>query len=181
MSLAILFHFLCAQHVSDINISRLACNTDTTPTQPHRNSNTHRNKNNTTNVVIQQHIRKLLMLDILMPVTCWEHKKWNKIASDIQLVFYSSTITMMHDPINIRIVYDIGILLWQHVSVCLRPSSGKPTQVKGTIGAYYVIWDPILFAGCTQKQLIIYTFLKVNCKIKFPIPATSLIFNRHQE
>ena len=96
MSLAILFHFLCAQHVSDINISivrslrlfcwiitlvvfcswfdvcwsfgvvglewcpccRLktqpatripfqpnrscasACNTDTTPTQPHRNSNT---------------------------------------------------------------------------------------------------------------------------------------------
>ena len=38
MSLAILFHFLCAQHVSDINVSVLqaeACNTDTTPTQPH--------------------------------------------------------------------------------------------------------------------------------------------------
>ena len=73
MSLAILFHFLCAQHVSDINISIIrsllllcsittlvvllwvrcvlefrygwvgvvsvlqaeACNTDTTPTQPH--------------------------------------------------------------------------------------------------------------------------------------------------
>jgi len=31
-----------------------ACNMDTTPTQPHRNSNTHRTKNNTTNVVIQQ-------------------------------------------------------------------------------------------------------------------------------
>jgi len=31
-----------------------ACNTDTTPTQPHRKSNTHRTKNNTTNVVIQQ-------------------------------------------------------------------------------------------------------------------------------
>jgi len=81
MSPAILFHFLCAQHVSDVNTSivsslRLfcwittlvvlflvrcvldfrcgwvgvvsvlqaeasACNTDTTPTQPHRNSNTH--------------------------------------------------------------------------------------------------------------------------------------------
>ena len=63
MSLAILFHFLCTQHVSDINISIIrnlrlfcwittfvvlleisvsvlqaeACNTDTTPTQPHRN------------------------------------------------------------------------------------------------------------------------------------------------
>jgi len=126
MSLAILFHFLCAQHVSDINISIIrslrlfcwittlvvlflvryvlefrcgwvgvvsvlqaeaSCNTDTTPTQPHRNSNTHRTKNNTTNVVIQNS-RKLL---ILMSETCWAHKKWNKIASDIKLVFYSSS------------------------------------------------------------------------------------------
>ena len=77
MSLAILFHFLCAQHVSDINISIIrslrqaeACYTDTTPTEPHRNSNTHRNKNNTTNVVIQQNSRKLLMMDILMSETC---------------------------------------------------------------------------------------------------------------
>jgi len=76
MSLAILFH-LCAQHVSNINISMnrslrcaSACNEDTTPTQPHRNSNTHRTKNNTTNVVIQQNSRKLLMMDILMSETC---------------------------------------------------------------------------------------------------------------
>ena len=93
MSLAILFHFLYSQHVSDINISiirslRLFCcittlvvfilvrcvlefrcgwvgvvsvlqaeayNTDTTPTQPHRNSNTLRTKNN---MVIQQNSRK---------------------------------------------------------------------------------------------------------------------------
>ena len=45
-----------------------------------------------TNVLIQQNIRKFLMMDILMPETCWAHKKWNKIASDIKLVFYSSTI-----------------------------------------------------------------------------------------
>ena len=79
-----------------------ACNTDTTPTQPHRNSNTHRTKNNTTNVIIQQNSRKLLMMDILISEKCWAHKKWNKIVSDIKLVFYSSTITMMHCPINIR-------------------------------------------------------------------------------
>ena len=79
-----------------------ACNTDTIPTQPHRNSNTHRTKNNTTNVVIQQNSRKLLMMDTLMSETCWAHKKWNKIASDIKLVFYSSTITKIHGPINIR-------------------------------------------------------------------------------
>jgi len=184
--IAILFHILCTQHVSDINISivrslRLccwittsvvlfwfvvcwrfgaaeACNTDTTQTQPYQISNTQRslqhwhysnpavpnlqhttnlqhwhysnpavpnlqhttnlqhwhhskpavtNLQHTTNreqnddVVIQQHSRKLLMMDILMSETCWVHKKWNKIASDITLIFYSSTITMKHGPINI--------------------------------------------------------------------------------
>jgi len=130
MSLAILFHFLCAQHVSGIDIPIIrslrlfcwitklvvlflvrcvlefrcccvgvvsvlqaasACNTDTTPNQPHRNSNTHRTKNNTTNMVIQQNSRKILMMDIFMSETCWAHKKWNKIASVIKFVFYSST------------------------------------------------------------------------------------------
>ena len=41
------------------------------------------------------------MMDILMSEKCWAHKKWNKIASDIKLVFHS-TITMMHVAINIR-------------------------------------------------------------------------------
>jgi len=52
-----------------------ACNTDTTPTQPHRNSNTHRTKNNMTNVVIQQNSRKLLMMGVLVSETCRAHKK----------------------------------------------------------------------------------------------------------
>ena len=90
-----------AEHVKYASAS----NMENTLTQPHRNSNTHRTKNNTTNVVIQQHSRKLLMMDILMSETCWAHKKWNKIASDIKLVFYSSTITMIHGPINIRFTY----------------------------------------------------------------------------
>ena len=95
-----------------------ACHTDTTPTQPHRNSNTHRTKNNRTNVVIQQNSRKLLMMDILMSETCWAHKKWNKIASDIKLVFYSSTITMMHGPIYIWLIKRLykthmGCLYWE--------------------------------------------------------------------
>ena len=128
MSLATLFHFLCAKHVSDINISIIrslrlfcwittlvvlflvrcvceACNRDTTPTQPHRNSNTHRTKNNTTNVVIQQNSRKLLMMDILMSETCLAHNKWNKLANDNKLVFYSSSITMMPGLINISKVF----------------------------------------------------------------------------
>jgi len=72
-----------------IRMQASTCNTDTTPTQPHRNSNTHRTKNNTTNVVIQQNSREILMMDILMSEICWAHKKWNKIAIDIKLVFYS--------------------------------------------------------------------------------------------
>jgi len=76
-------------------------NTDTTPNLPHRTSKTHRTKNNTTYVVIKQNSRKLLMMDILMSETFWAHKKWNKIASDIKLVFHS-IVTMMHGPINIR-------------------------------------------------------------------------------
>jgi len=133
MSLAILFRFLCAQHVSDINISiirslRLCCWITTsvvvfsvrrvleiwcgwvgvvsvlqTSTQPHQISNTRRTDNTTTDVVIQQQSRKLLIMDILMSETCWAHKKWNKIARDIKLVFHSSTITMMHGPINIKL------------------------------------------------------------------------------
>ena len=43
-------------------------------------------------------------MDMLMSETCWVHNKWNKIASDIKLVFHSSTIAMMHGPINIRFV-----------------------------------------------------------------------------
>jgi len=76
MSLVISFHFLCAQHVSGINI--------------------------------------------LMSETCWAHKKWNKIASDIKSVFYSSTIAMMHGPINIRCVNWICVYLAQVRSSAVR-------------------------------------------------------------
>jgi len=153
MSLAILFHFLRAQHVSDINIYiirslRLCCWITTSVVlfckdvgfsvsvnlwclvlcvwcdvfcrfvvvgkrisvdidhngqyqrkiTSHQTHNTKHHKltltldppslqNETIDVVIQQHSRKLLMTDILMFETCWAHKKWNKIASDIKLVF----------------------------------------------------------------------------------------------
>ena len=64
MSLAILFHFLRAQHVSDINIS------------------------------IIRSLRVCWWITtsvVLFSVRCWAQKKWNKIASDIKLVFHSST------------------------------------------------------------------------------------------
>ena len=87
-----LFHFLCAQHVSDINISiirslRLCC-WITVVLQPakraplktsrNKNSSTQRTENKTTDVVIHQNSRKLLKMDILMSETCWAHNKGNK-------------------------------------------------------------------------------------------------------
>ena len=69
MSLATLFHLLCAQHVSDINIHLQELATVL--------MNYHigrlvliRTKNKTTDVVIHQHIRKLMKMDILMHETC---------------------------------------------------------------------------------------------------------------
>ena len=79
MSRAILFHFLCTQHV----LQAEDCNTDTTQTQPYQISNTQWTENRTTDVVIQEKSRKLLKMDILMSEICWAHKKWNKTASDI--------------------------------------------------------------------------------------------------
>jgi len=78
--------------------------------RPHQISNTQRTENKTKDVVIKQHSRKLPMMDILMSETCWLHKKWNKIASDIKSVFHSSAITMMHNARSNK------HKIWLHVS-----------------------------------------------------------------
>ena len=83
-----------------------AGNTDTTPTQPHRNSNKHRTKNNATNVVIQQNSRKRLMMEILMSEIRWAHKKWNKIASDNKLAFILQLLYLV--GFIIRIYHNAG-------------------------------------------------------------------------
>jgi len=49
---------------------RAAGSPDTTPAEPHPDFITQQSKNNTANVVVQQHSRKLLKMDILMPETC---------------------------------------------------------------------------------------------------------------
>ena len=49
---------------------RAPLKTSTTQNQPHQISSTQGTENKTTEVVIQQHSRKLLMMDILMSETC---------------------------------------------------------------------------------------------------------------
>ena len=114
ISLAILFHLLCCQHVSDINISifrslRL-CWWITTSVVLF-----------SVRCVLEFLLRLIfggvrfagfiLKMDILISETCWAHNKWNKIASDIKLVFHSSTIAMMHGPINIRNIRYVSCIL----------------------------------------------------------------------
>ena len=72
--------------------------------------NTQRTEKKTTDVVIHQHSRKLLMMDILMSESYWAHKKWNNIASDIKLVFHSST--------SVCVLY----IFSHHIHNMLRPS-----------------------------------------------------------
>jgi len=57
---------LCVGDLGRLGLS----STDTTQTQLHQISNTQRTKNKTTNVVIQQHSRKLPMTGLLMSETC---------------------------------------------------------------------------------------------------------------
>ena len=49
---------------------RAAGSPDTTTAEAHPESNTQQSKNNTANVVVQQHSRKLLKMGILMSETC---------------------------------------------------------------------------------------------------------------
>ena len=85
MSRAILFHFLCAQHVSDINTSitrslRLFCWITT--------------------LVVLFFVRCVLEIrsgwvGVVSVLQAEARKKWNKIASDIKLVFYSSELSVL--------------------------------------------------------------------------------------
>ena len=87
--------FRCGWYLVVFVLQAEACKTNTTKYQPQQKFQ------HTTNWE-QDDSRKLLKMDILMSETCWAHNKWNKITSDIKLVFHSSTIAMMHGPINIR-------------------------------------------------------------------------------
>ena len=110
------------------------------------NPNTQRTENKTTDVVIHQHSRRLLKMDILMSETCWVHNKWNKIASDIKLVFHSSTITMMHGPINIRWKWVFGFhkmefcTSWVTIILLNNDCSVSSTDPSDTNSTFYFVY-----------------------------------------
>jgi len=90
-------------------------------------------------MVIQRTSRKLLMMDTLMSETCWAHKKWNKISSDIKLVFYSSTITMMHDQINISITYSEFVSVALSIHHAMRMCRIVTCGLSGCTEVFHII------------------------------------------
>ena len=92
-------------------------------------------ENKTTDVVIHQHSCKLLKMDILTSETCWAHNKWNKIASDINLVFHSST------NLNVFYANHIGcVVFWSMYSFITRElgSWGQILMTYGCMLAFFL-------------------------------------------
>ena len=116
-----------------------------------KNSNTQWTEKKTTDVVIHQHSRRLLKMDILMSETCWAHNKWNKIASDIKLVFHSSTIAMMDGPINIRRQL-VFIVLFRWLSIVLDGLEPNPTRTIDSRG----VWLNILKINGASCSFFLY-------------------------
>ena len=112
-----------------------------TPPNTNRNksSNTQRTENKTTDVVIHQHSRKLLKMDILMSEACWAHNKWNKIASDIKLVFHLSTkFTFIYTKLKLKTCHigwlsfknDIGKMTTVFLDVVFKPFFFKSSATR---------------------------------------------------
>ena len=62
--------FVCCVLELGCGSARVVSGLPTTLAEPHPISNTQQSKKNTANVVVQQHSRKLLKMDILLPETC---------------------------------------------------------------------------------------------------------------
>ena len=101
-----------------------------------------------------------------MSETCWARNKWNKIASDIKLVFHSSTIAMMHGPINFRLVWTCSHFrpqIWAP-TICLcdrarynKSSEGLPTWKYELRSLNWQKWD---LDNITCKCSVLRTFNK---------------------
>jgi len=104
-------------------------------------------------MVIQQNSRKRLMMDILMSETCWAHKKWNKIASDIKLVFYfSTTIILFHVMYKMHIIcnysYTYLFLFLRSVFLVAR----MQTKLYRSFPRYIKLSRPAIYSEASVKM-----------------------------
>jgi len=173
--LLFLFHFLCAQHVSDINISiirslRLFCWITTLVVRSW-----------CFGVVglawylccwlqlqvIQQNSRKLLMIDLLMSETCWAHKKWNKNSKWHQVgLLFSTTMSINLQTMSIN-------LQMPNVNY-----SGRTAPLTSKVAFYIYLFNKYFSSKCSLfhnsnmfGSCIIHILYTGCAKIKKIIPA----------
>jgi len=105
--------------------------------------------------VVPHHSRELLMMGIVMPETCWASKNYNKIVSGIWLVFYSSVITMMHGPINIRFI-------WTSLSVW-RSSSELRRDIALSLLAFLLVDLCSALASASGVKILSFSINQITC------------------
>ena len=135
------------------------------------------------------------MMDILMSETCWAHKKWNKIASDIKLVFYSSTI-LQH---NIGLVKNSHGCLgrgstWSRMMLSLNRlwhfslpcNAAFDTFQSNSLQwfCHYVIWD-LEVGVCWSPAFCIWTDLLpgvpiLKCAVILSVVAAHPLYSQHR-
>ena len=113
-----------------------------------KSSNTQRTENKTTDVVINQQSRRLLKMDILISETCWAHNTWNNVASDIKLVFLSSTfviyLTYLYTThklscLVICSMFGVGNIYQQQQQMVKRNGNGRCASVNYAVFAIFVL------------------------------------------
>ena len=156
-----------------------ACNTDTTQTQPHQIANAQRTENKTIDVVIQQHRRKLLMMNILMSETCSAHKKWNKIIhpSTPRSPQWSLSFWFPHqDPIySPLLTHTRHMPSPSHSSWFYHPHDiGWAVQIINFLSYTTDIYSLMMAVLCSWNMLLRYTVATVKLCIVYLLNHASL-------
>ena len=81
-------------------------------------------------------------MDILMSETCWAHNKWNKITSDIKLVFHSST--------SHRLLH----IVWNAKFHCRIRNSPQLVPVLSQINSVHVFTFYFLRSTCILSAIL---------------------------
>ena len=109
------------------------------------------------------------MMDTLMSETRWAHKKWNKIASDIKLVFYSSTSILLilswekiHEQKRFRstVVYDFKSFFMLHWLIYLKHFTANAILISPRISTKINTYTNVLKNTAESRIFIFHAYLK---------------------
>ena len=111
------------------------------------------------------------MMDILISETCWAHKMWNKMTSDIKLVLYPSTLHKSFEiSLNVlklvmKILLKVSCISW--IRRCLSVYWGLqvPSKSRNAITQ----WHNVVYRKRATRQTLI-------TRIAFYCPIPTVFF-----